>query len=477
MINDRRTFIDPIDVTRAAQELASDYAPTHWGHLWQESEEEELAERGRRERHAALILSAFGQRGDSFLRINDITTAVKTECEGQVPRELDFHVTLDQLVARQVLCREADSAGPRYNTTVKLFRLWLCENARSVLISEYKDQPPVQSTTGTAGPTQTQALRLPDFPLPDEDLVPVAEGLWYRGKPVDAMQIKNWLRQFKDDLRIVLMFRLLQEFRKRWYYDESRVAIALERAYDQALAKAKEVGVTFTFVRTSRKAVEFALFKSQYLRKEEVRGVVANVYVSYFGDALKSGAEIARRIKKEKRLANVGELSKGLRWLDDPKGPVRKEERFLMIVDDFVGSGYQFTKMAMPIIKHAIKTASVAKAFEVGRVAYIPLWAHKQGIETIAEDFPQLRLGPVYLLDESDQVFSDQAGVFDEEERTMAESVCKHIGNQLYPDNPLGWENLQAMVVFFDSVPNATLPIMWCTGIVDERPWKPLFPR
>lgn len=87
-------------------------------------------------------------------------------------------------------------------------------------------------------------------------------------------------------------------------------------------------------------------------------------------------------------------------------------------------------------------------------------------------------LGYVEELDETDQAFAPEAEIFEsEDDRSVAEAMCREIGSQLFPDNPLGWEDLQSVVVFPDSVPNATLPIFWRSGTVDGQLWKALFDR
>jgi hypothetical protein len=55
--------------------------------------------------------------------------------------------------------------------------------------------------------------------------------------------------------------------------------------------------------------------------------------------------------------------------------------------------------------------------------------------------------------------------------------VLRQIGQQLQPQHPLGHADLGGLVLFHNTVPNNTLPIFWCNGTVNERPWQPLFPR
>jgi hypothetical protein len=42
---------------------------------------------------------------------------------------------------------------------------------------------------------------------------------------------------------------------------------------------------------------------------------------------------------------------------------------------------------------------------------------------------------------------------------------------------PLAWGDMAALVAFHNTIPNNTLPVFWCEGKVNDRPWLPLFPR
>ena len=44
-------------------------------------------------------------------------------------------------------------------------------------------------------------------------------------------------------------------------------------------------------------------------------------------------------------------------------------------------------------------------------------------------------------------------------------------------DALFGYGNLGGLVLFHNTVPNNTLPIFWSNGVVNERSWRPLFPR
>ena len=51
------------------------------------------------------------------------------------------------------------------------------------------------------------------------------------------------------------------------------------------------------------------------------------------------------------------------------------------------------------------------------------------------------------------------------------------VGRQLNPQNPLGYGDMGALVAFYNTIPNNTLPVFWSSGTVNDRPWKALLPR
>jgi hypothetical protein len=481
MVTNRRTYIDAVDVRRTANALAEEPSPIHWSHLWEEGDAEEEPERERRRSDAALVLSAFSEGPvERGVRLADVASFLARECEGGLPVALNCETTLETLVGRRVLGADGVGGDRRYNMTFNIFRLWVSKNGRAQLLLPHRTRqvPSLPSPVPQSSiPESTPVVVASDFPISDDALIPISEGLYYRGKAVDAMQVKQWLRQFHDDARIMLAFKLIKALRSRWYFDDAKVSLALDKAYDRGLKLAREIDIIPKVVRASRSAGEVMHFKAEYFRRDSFQGIIANLFVSYFGDGLKSGASVARSLKKDKRIASAGNLERAAEWLCR-KGDIKPNDRFVLVVDDFVGSGFQVSKEIKQFLKVNKAASHIREAMEQRRLVYVPLWAFATGVQNLKDELPFLRVEPVALFDDSDQVFAPGAEIFDsDEERKIAEAFCRHIGEQLFREYPLGWDNLEAAVVFPDTVPNATLPILWSSGMVDERQWRPLFPR
>ena len=77
-------------------------------------------------------------------------------------------------------------------------------------------------------------------------------------------------------------------------------------------------------------------------------------------------------------------------------------------------------------------------------------------------------------LGDEGKAFSENSPIFvDEAERERARSLAEAKGVQLFRRNPLGFRDTQATIVFYQSCPNNTLPILWSAN----GEWVPLFPR
>ena len=76
-------------------------------------------------------------------------------------------------------------------------------------------------------------------------------------------------------------------------------------------------------------------------------------------------------------------------------------------------------------------------------------------------------------------LYSPENNIFETpEERLKAFDIAHRIGSVLYRNNPLGWEDSQALVVFPENVPNNTLPLFYAEGVeYNGHPWRALFPR
>ncbi|WP_423395528.1 phosphoribosyltransferase-like protein [Burkholderia sp. LMG 21824] len=113
-----------------------------------------------------------------------------------------------------------------------------------------------------------------------------------------------------------------------------------------------------------------------------------------------------------------------------------------------------------------------------GRICLFVLFAFPEALEVLRKEFPGIEVSAATVLNDDLRACDDEAGIFETEgDRKFAKDVLQQIGRELSPSAPLGHGAMGALVVFHNATPNNTLPIFWSAGSVQERPWKPLFPR
>jgi hypothetical protein len=74
------------------------------------------------------------------------------------------------------------------------------------------------------------------------------------------------------------------------------------------------------------------------------------------------------------------------------------------------------------------------------------------------------------------QAFGESGAWVSESEAERAYSLIRTLGTRVYKKRPLGYGDLGLLLVFPQTVPNNTVPILHSQAKGSER-WDPLFPR
>ncbi|MBI2302780.1 MAG: hypothetical protein HYU66_28070 [Armatimonadetes bacterium] len=144
------------------------------------------------------------------------------------------------------------------------------------------------------------------------------------------------------------------------------------------------------------------------------------------------------------------------------------DNRLVVFLDDFVGSGKQCVKFWESEVKPwACRVLGL-------RFCYMALAGFVDGLKRISE---QTGLGRPLVIDEltdEDRAFSSTSRAFPEEAlRDLARECMERTGRRLCPDFPLGYADGQALIAFDHNTPNNTLPVIWKR----TEYWIPLFER
>ena len=204
---------------------------------------------------------------------------------------------------------------------------------------------------------------------------------------------------------------------------------------------------------------------------------------SYFDDVLvvpldnpgKSGWQYGNVYVVENRIHKQNVVDKSN--LATRLASTRRAIRGVVFVDDFVGTGdnaiEHLSALSEPV-RERLRRADLA-------VSLVLVAGFKEGIERLeawlaAQDLP-IDVYPQEMLEDKDRAFHSESRFFeDTSERLAAQRLFTTLGERISSDNPLGWKDSQALVVFETNVPNNTLPHLWAERN-GRRPWIPLFPR
>lgn len=177
-----------------------------------------------------------------------------------------------------------------------------------------------------------------------------------------------------------------------------------------------------------------------------------------------SGPLVARLLKRE-----LGLNDKWMIWPWQIGQAIARGILCFLLIDDFLGTGYQFCKFAKRTI---ISNDWWRKAVFI----YAPLVVFQRGEEKISRRLPFLHLACAERLDESHSLFS-------KESRAFADGQNDHDGAKAFYLSllerrgirrwRLGYGKLGLTFSFHHATPNGSLPVLWA----DWCGLKPLFGR
>ena len=242
---------------------------------------------------------------------------------------------------------------------------------------------------------------------------------------VDRTDIRAWLKLFNSDhLNIALKLLKAVDF-----YDPPRITTNFRTAHRQFLAA---VG--------SSSLEDVAFFP--------------------FGRAGKSGNAMIYHYRTANNIPQAkckyfSEIPMFFRALEEEP----QKELKLVFIDDFVGTGSQ-----------AIGTWELLREIpfpQESRVFLLTLAGFRNAIDKVMEKTDLQVITPRPLFEE-DRVFSPDNTVFDSTEQEILRVYCEEVGQ-----DPTGFRNCQALVVFYYKSPDDVISIL--RGQTED--WTPLFPR
>ncbi|HTA06080.1 MAG TPA: ATP-binding protein, partial [Solirubrobacteraceae bacterium] len=345
---------------------------------------------------------------------------------------LDEHAIRDLLrefVRRSVLVYQQDTISAK----VGLFDRWLARYGVSAIPTTFTDPDAILHAQQRAREEHVQATEITEL---------VRRWGLYRGDAVTPEHVREWLNQFDSIRAQRLMFRVLEAVR---FYDASRIRSKLAEAHGMV-----------------RRGMTQRIERGKLKRDD--------IVISYLGEVGKSGVRYARLYADENGIYTDQVVEHGKL----PERLVHDQVRALVLIDDLIGSGEQASEFLRELDN---KVGGMLEKRGV-KCVFVALCGFADAERRVADVIAELRM-PVELhicdvLGEEDRCFSECSAAFeDPAERAEARGIAESEGKRLQRRQPLGYRNVQATVVFEDSCPNSTLPILW----ESRGKWRALFPR
>ena len=277
--------------------------------------------------------------------------------------------------------------------------------------------------------------------IPESTILDLAYGLSgdFRSHRIGSSELRNWLDQFKTEEQF-LMVQLLRQFK---FYNNSRVREAMTYLHGKVL---------------------------RVLEQRSERS--GSVIVSACGGPSKSGSSYARIFRQENDLPNncVVELGK----LPEALNKEHSIADAIIFIEDIIGSG-QDAVNAINLLDEECGDVLRARQTVVVFAGVCGLVDGISLVRSVDLGFPV----KVICMDEVEKCFDSEPNLFDsEKDRIEARRIVLEMGLQLRPDKPLGYEDSQMLVAFYDNCPNNTVPIIWASPVAGTAiRWQPLFPR
>lgn len=192
--------------------------------------------------------------------------------------------------------------------------------------------------------------------------------------------------------------------------------------------------------------------------------------------------------KSGPRLANALKNQAGWRIskldidLDKPEStwPVlsSQESKWFILADDFVGSG---NSLACLWRSPKAPFRRLLHRYTRSRALVLVVEGFSRGLSEAHSALGQLRARvrviPANVLTDEDRCLHSASRIFPSStHRELLRKFCLHLGATEFRGLParfqLGFDETAALVVFYDTVPNNSLPLLWCA----QGNWHPLFP-
>jgi hypothetical protein len=430
----RDTEITPAELDTAVANLASGLDLNHFAHFWMDGilADADVVPSVELDRRRLLIAAARARRAGQSIGLESIAQYKDTLLDAKNMKPL-----LDEFVNREILREENGT----YRFNLPLFEDWLVNAGVTKLIPEQS----AEERAALARRPEDEAF------VTAAEITKLANG-WgaYRGQAVGPEHIRAWLDQVQSNLEQRILFKLLE-----------RLRFVSEKDIREKLNLAHRAVRMLTSPYTPRSRAE-----RRY-----------DLVVTYIDGEAKSGQYYASKYAEENLISTqcvIGQadFARRTQELERERGPLAG----IVIVDDVVATGES--------LRTNLRSFLVANPMISERkipVIVVVLFATVTGEQILrgailAEMGTNVDIRVCEHIEARLQAFGASGAWTSDAEAERAYSLVRSLGARVYKKRPLGYGNLGLLLVFPQTVPNNSLPILHSPSKGSDG-WDPLFPR
>jgi AAA+ ATPase superfamily predicted ATPase len=436
-LRERDADVTAEEIKQAIQSEVTSLDINSFAHLWQDGIYRAGVEREPFILQRCRVLVAIARsirHGGAITLPNLVANKHSTQLQ-----PADISAVLNDFVRREILI-ERDG---RHEFLLPIFELWLRDVGIARLVSDALAQDLAEAAQAEEDRSYVQS----------SEIVTLASN-WptFRGKKIGTDEIRAWLEQVTSQKDQRLLFTLLQKL----------------RVFSDIEAREK-LKVAFSFLRP--KLPEFVI------RKRDGR---TNVVVTYVDGEGKSGQYYASRFAEENQIPARAILSPSKFSILLESYTNKNEVAAITIVDDIIATGETLSKKLPAFIREN----EVAVRKLGAPLIVVSITATDIGQEKVREsmeefDWLDFELRTCEPLTSDLFAFSKENSIWQNtDDFDRASALCRDLGVNIYRDSPLGYGDQALLVVFPETCPNNTLPIIHSPSRQNAaRRWSPLFPR
>ncbi len=437
MVSKRDNHVTEIEV-KLATDLAghpNNIGATDFSHFWKDGIKEKEKKEDEISINRRKVLLSIGQLLISGYKTNKQAIIDKSMVNGLT--EFQAEKTIEEFVQRKIIEVDNDC----YHLIVKFFENWLINNGLYQIITTFQEEQSI-----ILRKKYEEQLRVKH----DEINHLIQNWNSYKGKEITTDCVREWLSQFESIENQRYAFKLLENIK---FYTNNEIR---ERTEELFIEVKKEI----------RKSNE------QYLSVKASERKTSGIIVSYLdNNPVKSGAEYA------KIFVEKNNIYKGYSTTPEKiSKKISESENIdaIVFIDDFIGTGNSIIENLKPILQQNEELLVEKGILIIIGVITGFLEAKHKVIEFIKKQKVNISIKIMVPLDNKDKCFDDYSLIYPQRiERDKALMVFRNIGTKLERKNPLGYGDCQATVIFPNTCPNNTLPILW----KETKDWKPIFKR